>query len=286
VRVGLAARAPANAARSWTIALAALAALGAPSAAEAAAPVWCHEVRRGETLGAVAKRARVSVEKLRGQNGLARGEPVRPGVILALPALSALRRGALPLLAAPLRARRGNPARENAAADAQRLTRLRSREALGRFVGAGLLVPMGAPLTGVRVTGMPSWRRVARPWTRQFVRQLGQAIHGLFDAQLRVTGLTRTEAVQTALLAWNGNAAPARGPSRSSHLTGASVDLSKVELSERELHWARLVLGRLTRRGVVLAIEEFAQPHFHVMVLREYADYARRLRSPALIGGC
>jgi hypothetical protein len=226
------------------------------------------------------------VEDLRRRNALRGGDPVRPGTILALPTPAALRSGRLPLLATALRARRGHPARENAAADAQRLTRLRTRAMLERFVGAGLLVPMPGAAPGVRVVGVPPWRRVSRPWTRLFVLQLGEALRRLFGAELRVTDLTRTEPVQAALLASNGNAAPARGPHRSSHLTGASVDLSKVPHSASELRWLRLVLRRLTARGVVLAIEEFAQPHFHVMVLREYAPYGRRLRSPVSIGGC
>ena len=32
------------------------------------------------------------------------------------------------------------------------------------------------------------------------------------------------------------------------------------------------------------AIEEFAQPHFHVLVRRAYASYGARLRAPAAIG--
>ena len=287
MRAAREARAGARAAGGWIVALAALAALSVPGAAEGSmAPIWCHEVRRGETLAAVARRAKVSVERLRRQNALRRGELVRPGTILALPAVAALQAGHLPLVAPPLRARPGHPGRENSVADAQRLTRIRTRTVLDRFIGAGLLVPMAGRASGVNVVGIPSWRRVTRPWTRQFVRQLGEAIHRLFGARLRVTALTRTEAVQRRLLASNGNAAPAQGPYRSSHLTGASVDLSKVELSRSELDWVRLVLGRLTRRGVILAIEEFVQPHFHVMVRREYAAYTRRLRYPVLIGGC
>jgi hypothetical protein len=89
-----------------------------------------------------------------------------------------------------------------------------------------------------------------------------------------------------ALGEWNGNAAPARGPSASTHLTGAAVDLSKVEHSDVELAWLRLVLSRLAARGIVSAIEEFVQPHFHVVVFRAYARYGARLRAPAAIGGC
>jgi hypothetical protein len=265
--------------------LAGLAGLVAPGAAEGSG-VWCLELRRGESLAAAARRAGTSVDQLRRVNALRRGEPVRPRAILALPTLAALRRGQLALPAPSLRARPGHPVRENAVADAQRLTRLRSRRLLDRFRDAGLLVPVTPGGRGFDVVGVPAWRRVARPWTRSFVQHVGAAAHQLFGARLRVTDMTRTEAVQAALLTSNGNAGPASGPHRSSHLTGASVDLSKTQHSETEVQWLRAVLARLTARGAVLAIEEFAQPHFHVMVLRQYAGYAARLRSPALIGGC
>ncbi|HWC05083.1 MAG TPA: DUF5715 family protein [Methylomirabilota bacterium] len=276
--------------RAWIAGLAALLGLGlplGPPGRSAEAAVWCHEVRRGEALTAIARRAGTSVEQLRRQNGLRRGESVRAGDIIALPALTRLRSGRLPLDSSPLPASPGNLYRENAAANRQRLSRLRTREHLDRFVRAGLLVPVAAERRGVHASGVPAWRRVARPWTRLFLHQVGHALHDLFGgARLRVTALTRTEAVQEALLVGNGNAAPAHGPRRSSHLTGASVDLSKVEHSVVERAWLRLVLARLADRGVVNSIEEFVQPHFHVMVFRRYADYARRLRSPLLVGGC
>jgi hypothetical protein len=157
---------------------------------------------------------------------------------------------------------------------------------LERFVDAGLLLPVAAEGPGFRVVGVPPWRRVARPWTRLFILQLGEALSRQFGTRLRVTDLTRTEAVQAMLVTFNGNAAPPDGPGRSSHLTGASVDLSKVEHSERELDWLRTILRRLAGRGVVSPIEEFVQPHFHVMVFRQYVEYARRLRFPTLVGGC
>jgi hypothetical protein len=163
---------------------------------------------------------------------------------------------------------------------------MHTRVVLDRFVRAGRLRPVPAETRGFRVVGVPAWRRVARPWTRLFLYQAGWAAHALFGTRLRVTDLTRTEAVQVTLSASNGNAATAFGPRRSSHLTGASVDLSKVEHSRREIEWLRLVLGRLAARGLVSAVEEFLQPHFHVMVLPGYARYAARLRTPLAMGGC
>ena len=87
----------------------------------------------------------------------------------------------------------------------------------------------------------------------------------LFRGRLRVTDLTRTEAVQDALADWNGNAAPARAPLASAHLTGAAVDLSKV-LSTRS--------------------RSSPQPRFHVMVFRAYAGHGARFRASIAIGGC
>jgi LysM repeat protein len=258
------------------------------SAAEASvgAPVWCHVVRSGESLGAVARRVGTSPARLRQLNALDRGAPVRPGDVLVLPAVERLRNARLASFAAPIPASRGHLVRDNARADADGLSRLRTRASLDRFVRAGLLVPLPEETRGFRVVGVPPWRRVARPWTRRFVQQLGEAVHALFGSRLRVTDLTRTATVQEALGEWNGNAAPARGPIASTHLTGGAVDLSKVEHSDVELAWLRLVLGRLTARGLVSAIEEFAQPHFHVLVFRAYARHGVRLRAPAAIGGC
>ncbi len=275
--------------RAWTVGLAAAAGVAVPlSPAEAAVgtPVWCHMVRRGDSVGTVARRVGTSPSRLRQLNALYRAAPVRPGDVLVLPPLERLRRGGLGSFAAPLPASRGHLVRENARADADGLSRLRTRAALERFVRARLLVPLPEEARGFRVVGVPGWRRVARPWTRRFVQQLGEAVYTLFGSRLRDTDLTRTEAVQEALGEWNGNAAPARGAGASTHLTGASVDLSKVEHSDYEIAWLRLVLGRLTARGLVSAIEEFAQPHFHVMVFRAYGRHGARLRTPGAIGGC
>jgi LysM repeat protein len=254
--------------------------------AAAASPTWCHVVRRDESLSAIARRAGTSLTRLRELNALEGRSKVRAGDVLALPAAERLRSGRLAAFAVPIPASQGHRARENIRVDGDRLSRLRTRAALDRFVLARLLVPVPESARGFRVVGVPAWRRVARPSTRLFVFQLGEALHGLFGSRLRVTDLTRTEAVQAALAEWNGNAAPARGPLASAHLTGAAVDLSKVEHSDPEIAWLRVVLRRLSARGVVSAIEEFAHPHFHVTVFRSYARYGVRLRTPIAIGGC
>jgi len=270
--------------RAWSIALAALASLATAVPEAMALPPWCHVVQRGDSLARIARQARTSAARVRHLNAIDPARPIRPGDILALPGVDGVGDKELAALARPIPARQGHRARENQGADADRLSRIRTRAVLDRFVRAGLLVPVPPVTPGFAVAGVPGWRRVTRPWTRTFLRQLGVAVNVRFGGRLRVTDLTRTEAVQLALGGWNGNAAPARGPLTSTHLTGAAVDLSKVEHADVEIVWLRAVLRRLNARGLVNAIEEFAQPHFHVMVFRAYERYAARLRAPSAIG--
>jgi LysM repeat protein len=255
-------------------------------AGTARAATWCHRVARGESLAALAARYRTGVPALASLNALRPGVPLAPGRVLLLPQVTRLRRGELRLAPASLRADAAHLRRENRAADRLRFSRMRDPAMVRRFVRAGLLVPVPREAPAYRVAGVPAPLRVVRPWTRRFIEDLGAAAHALFDVRLRVTSLTRTVAAQDALARRNDNAAPARGPRRSSHLTGATVDISKRPHSAAELEWLRAVLGRLERARVLLAIEEVVQPHFHVMVFPGYAAYARAVGSPEAVGGC
>src|SRR4051794_33242732 len=49
-------------------------------------PEPSHVVRRGDTIGGIARRYGVSIEALRAANGLARGEGIQAGQTLTLPA--------------------------------------------------------------------------------------------------------------------------------------------------------------------------------------------------------
>jgi LysM repeat protein len=257
-----------------------------PVALAATDATWCHRVRSGDTLFALARRYHTTVDRLRALNGLRRDDVLRAGAVLALPDLHRLRDGAVVLDAQPLTARPGNLFRENAAANRARLSRLRDERMLRRFVGAGLLVPLPADTATYWIDGVRPDFQVARPWTRRFVVQLAAGFHGLFGSRLKVTGLTRTTDFQRRLRLVNSNAAPAEGDTASSHLTGAAVDIGTRDLSARELAWLRHVLRRLAAEEVLLAIEEFQHPHFHVMVLPAYKAYARTVGKPILLGGC
>ncbi|MGH7277457.1 MAG: DUF5715 family protein, partial [Candidatus Rokuibacteriota bacterium] len=270
----------------WPLLAAVSGALLMTGVSVAAEPVWCHKVRSGDTLTGIARRYRVPLGKLLKVNGPGAQAPLRVGAKVALPALKALPEASLRLRNRALRARVGHLRVENAAAARDDLSRMRDLDMVRRFRRAELLVPLPAETSTYYVAGVASSLRVARPWTKRFVEQLAAALHGLFGTRLRVTSLTRTMTLQLALRRTNANAAPARGPVWSTHLTGASVDISRHALSREATVWLRTVLRRLSANGVVHAIEEFREPHFHVLVRRRYATYAATLGSPLLIGGC
>ncbi|MGH9564249.1 MAG: DUF5715 family protein, partial [Terracidiphilus sp.] len=72
------------------------------------------------------------------------------------------------------------------------------------------------------------------------------------------------------------NAAHATGSYRSSHLTGATLDISKHSMSPSGQKWMRRVLAELASSGYLYAVEEFQQPCFHIMVYPAYEDHVPR----------
>ncbi len=70
----------------------------------------------------------------------------------------------------------------------------------------------------------------------------------------------------------NGNTAPVSGPKKSSHLTGATIDIAKVGLTKAELDWLRKKLLALEAEDRIEATEEQDQLVFHVMVFRTYSQ--------------
>ena len=85
--------------------------------------------------------------------------------------------------------------------------------------------------------------------------------------------MIRTISLQNSLRRRNANAASPYGEKRSTHLTGASIDISKKGMTRAQQNWMRGVLRSLREQGYIFAIEEFRQPAFHIMVYRQYEDY-------------
>ena len=176
-----------------------------------------------------------------------------------------------------LRANRSSQVVQNERADEERLARLEDREMLERFSRLDLLSEVADRGSGYYLHGVPAANRYVRPWTKLFLERLSRQFHARFGKQLRVTSLVRTVAYQNALRRRNRNAASPYGPKRSSHLTGASLDISKKGMRTAEVAWLRRVLASIKEKGYLFAIEEFQQPNFHIMVYRNYPDYVEEL---------
>lgn len=166
---------------------------------------------------------------------------------------------------------RGSLREQNRQADRENLTRLQTDAQLARFKQAGLLVPLPGN-AHIRIdTRLDEKWRWCRPWTREFLLDFGVAHHQKFRTALQVNSAVRTSARQRQLERSNPNAARAAGELGSSHLTGSTVDITKLGMSAEEIQWMRNRLRDLQRRGLIRVVEEFNQSVFHVMVFKHYA---------------
>lgn len=164
---------------------------------------------------------------------------------------------------------------QNDRANDDNLSRMRDSAMLRQFVRSGHLVRVPSSTPDYYIHAVPSSYRYTRPWTKTFLTRLSRQFSAKFGHRLRVTSLVRTANSQQRLARVNGNAADATGPARSSHLTGATIDISKRFMSAKERQWMRDVLYSLREQGYLFAIEEFSQPTFHIMVYRNYPEYVR-----------
>lgn len=178
----------------------------------------------------------------------------------------------------PLRANWNSQAIQNRRADADNLSRMRNVAMVRRFARAGLLVRVPIRTRHYYIRYIPVKYRYLRPWSKLFLDRLARQHYAHFRKKLRITSLVRTVALQDSIRRRNDNAAPTHGPRRSSHLTGATLDISKKGMSAKQLEWMRRVLGNLRARGYLYAVEEFQQPTFHIMVYKNYPRYVAMLK--------
>ncbi len=115
-------------------------------------------------------------------------------------------------------------------------------------------------------------RRYCRPWTRDFLEDLGDAFYSEFHRPIVVTSLVRTAQQQKKLRRRNRNAAPEAGDTVSTHLTGVTVDILKRGLSRKQHNWLNEYLLPLKNAGYIDPIEERRQPVFHIVVYNTYGE--------------
>lgn len=165
--------------------------------------------------------------------------------------------------------------REVAAVRLFRLTRFRNDQQLARAITRGLLteIPARGPGYELGAIGVhssnPHLYRHARRFTLYFLGRLGRDFSGAFRGhRFIVTSLVRSERYQRILMRGNPNAAAVR---RTSHTTGATMDIAWSTLSEAERAWMRTYLRAEEGSGYIQATEERAQRVFHVMVFPHQA---------------
>lgn len=166
---------------------------------------------------------------------------------------------------------------QNERANEYDLSRMRNEAMVQRFYRAGYLVAVPPSTPTYYLYDIPPGRRFLRPWTKLFLDRLSQEYYARFHQRLRVTSLVRTIGSQVRLSHYDPNAADAFGPDRSSHLTGAALDISKRFMGPAEIEWMRSVLYQIKQAGYLYAIEEFEEPDFHVMVYPTYRSYVAQL---------
>lgn len=167
---------------------------------------------------------------------------------------------------------------QNEMANRDNLSRIKNEVELEDFVERGLLIPLPKTKSIKIDWRLDNDRRFCRPWTYQFLIDMGLAYKSRFKKRLQVNSAVRTMEDQEKLRRKNGNAAPAEGPLASSHLTGATVDITKKKMSHAGLAWMRTELGRLKILGLIAVREEIHQPVFHIMVFKKYTNSRTRIK--------
>ena len=108
------------------------------------------------------------------------------------------------------------------------------------------------------------------PQTSYFLGDIGLEFQEVFGKKLQINSAVRTIPRQLELMRVNSNAVSPNGRKRSSHITGATVDIAKIGLSKKELMWLRNKLLTLEDEERIEATEENGQLVFHVMVFGSY----------------
>jgi hypothetical protein len=186
-------------------------------------------------------------------------------------------RGAMPR---PLYGTLASLDRQNQRLEAEGLERIEDESDLEARIASGLLVRVPVSDALSVNEDLPETHRYCRPWTARFLKDLAQEHEVVFHKPLEVSSAVRTVEYQRRLMATNGNAAPAHGDVVSPHLTGATVDIAKKDMSRKEIAWMRERLLAIEDTGKIDVEEEFQQACFHITVYENYAP-SRTLHAPS-----
>ncbi len=194
-------------------------------------------------------------------------EPTSRRKPVAQPVSLSRRSAALP---PPLRGSLTSLERQNEKADAEGLERIEDEDDLSDRIAHKLLVPVPVSAALTINGNLPENHRYCRSWTARFLVDLARAHAAQFPGPLEVSSAVRTVEYQKRLMAVNGNAAKAEGDVVSPHLTGATIDIAKSGMTQREIGWMRSWLLPLQTAGKIDVEEEFQQACFHITVYKSY----------------
>jgi len=169
---------------------------------------------------------------------------------------------------------------QNSIANAYDLSRMKDAAMVDRMTANGFLVQVPLQGTGWYLDPdmssgypYPDKLRRARPWVLDLINREGRNLStALPGSRAKISSLVRTEGFQRQLQRRNPNAARGETPlTRSPHLTGSAFDISKLDMTGKEITWWRKRLVALQKCGQIIANEELATNSFHVFVHPEFA---------------
>ena len=170
--------------------------------------------------------------------------------------------------------------RQNEEIDRLGLLRIQNDDELDQLIADNELVEIteGA---GLRLAPnlLPN-RRYAKPWTRDFVEDMGKAYYEEFGVPVQINSAVRTAEQQKKLRRHNRNAAPIEGDIASSHMAGLTVDINKRGLTKKQHKWIEDYLKEYRDQGLIEVAEERRQACFHVMISERYSDYKQEQEQP------
>jgi hypothetical protein len=171
---------------------------------------------------------------------------------------------------ASLQGSRESLIKQNTIANKEGLTRITDSVQLEFFIKTKLLVPLREDSI-VRIDSLLLCKnRYVRPITALFIDDFGFNYYKHFGISIKISSAVRTIEYQRELSKTNLNAAPATGPLSSTHSTGATIDISHLDMTDEQKEWSRDYLLYYEAQNCIEATEEKSQKVFHIMVFSNY----------------
>lgn len=170
--------------------------------------------------------------------------------------------------------------RQNEEIDRLGLLRIQDDDELDELIAENELVEITEG-SGLRLAPnlLPN-RRYCKPWTRDFVEDMGKAYYDEFGTYIQINSAVRTAEQQRKLRRHNRNAAPIEGDAASSHMAGLTVDINKRGLTRKQHKWIEDYLKKYRDEGLIEVAEERRQACFHVMISERYSDWKEEQNQP------